>query len=247
MKRVLRWLASLIHLKRQVRFVTLVLPNRLWYRAALAACGLQAFLNGFMGGNRVLTEAVMLDHWLWEMTAIGPFPIPFTITGTEIIEAADPKIGTVYCWIHEPLVELPMRPYLELGYPEAMVVADRGRIVDGKYIVAGMTNRLTAIPADRYALGRAKRSLMEGTSVVCLADGYMGGPLLPYVMQIAARVKARVVFQWARRRPDGTIEVTFINAPRPYCENEDAVHENLAFLRTAQQRALAALGLDQVS
>jgi hypothetical protein len=208
------------------------------------ACRLHAAVNGLIGGNRTLTEAVMLDHWLWELTAIGPFPIPWKINGIDIIKAADPKIGTVYCWIHEPLVEFPMRPFLELGYPEAMVVADRGRIVDGgKYMVAGLNSRLLAIPADRYALGRAKRSLMEGTSVVCLADEYMGGPLLPFVLQLAGRVGARVVFQWAVRQPDGTIEVTFANAPHPYCQDAEAVHENLAYLRAAQQRGLAALGL----
>jgi hypothetical protein len=185
----------------------------------------------------------MLDNWLWELTVIGPFPIPWTIEGVDVIKAADPKIGTVYCWIHEPLVELPMRPYLELGFPEAIVVADRGRIVDGRYLVAGMTNRLMAIPVDKYSLGRAKRSLQEGTSVVCLADATLGGPLQPYVLQLAGRVGARVVFQWAKRRPDGTIAVTVINAPRPYCETDEAVHENLDFLRAAQRRALAALGL----
>jgi hypothetical protein len=206
-------------------------------------CRLQGAVRGALGGNRVLTEAVMLDHWLWELTAIGPFPIPYTHHGAEVIAAADPKIGTVYCWIHEPLVEFPMRPFLELGYTEAIVVADRGRIVDGGYMVAGLAKRLVAIPADRYSLGRAKRSLQEGTSVVCLADAALGGSLQPFVLQLAGRVGARVVFQWAKRRPDGTIEVTFMNAPRPYCETADAVRENLSFLRAAQQRALRALGL----
>jgi hypothetical protein len=243
MKKSLRWLASLLQLRRQVRFVTWVLPNRYWYRAALAMCRLQGVINGMLGGNRVLTEAVMLDHWLWELTAIGPFPIPWTIEGSDIFESAEAKIGAVYCWIHEPLVELPMRPYLELGHSNAIVVADRGRIVDGQYMVAGMTNRVVAIPVDKYSLGRAKRSLQEGTSVVCLADATLGGPLQPYVLQLAGRVGARVVFQWAKRLPDGTIAVTVINAPRPYCETEEAVHENLAYLRAAQQRALAALGL----
>jgi hypothetical protein len=228
--------------------VTWILPNRYWYRAALAMCRLQAALNGALGGNRVLTEAVMLDHWLWELTAIGPFPIPWTLNGLEVIEASDRKIGTVFCWIHEPLVEFPMRPFLETGHSEAIVVADRGRIVDGGYLVAGLARRLVAIPADRYALGRAKRSLQEGTSVVCLVDATLGGPLQPFVLQVAGRVGARVVFQWAKRRPDGTIEVTFIDAPRPHCETSEAVHENLDFLRAAQQRALAALGLpDQQS
>jgi hypothetical protein len=185
----------------------------------------------------------MLDNWLWELTAIGPFPIPWTIEGGDIFESADSNVGTVYCWIHEPLVEFAMRPYLELGHTNAIVVADRGRIVDGQYMVAGMANRLTALPVDKYSLGRAKRSLQEGTSVVCLADATLGGSLQPYVLQLAGRVGSRVVFQWARRRPDGTIAVTVINAPRPHCETDEAVHENLDFLRAAQKRALAALGL----
>ena len=244
MKKPLRWLASLLHLRRQARFVAWVLPNRYWYRAALAMCRLQAALNGSLGGNRVLTEAVMLDHWLWELTAVGPFPIPWTLKGMDVTETTDPKIGTVYCWIHEPLVEFPMRPFIERGHAKAIVVAHRGRIVDGdRYMVFGMSDRLVAIPADRYALGRAKRLLSEGTSIVCLADEHLGGPLQPFVLQIAARVGARVVFQWAKRRPDGTIEVTVMNAPRPYCETAEAVRENLAFLRAAQQRALVALGL----
>jgi hypothetical protein len=244
MKKPLRWLASLLHLRRQARFVTWVLPNRYWYRAALAMCRLQAALNGSLGGNRVLTEAVMLDHWLWELTAIGPFPIPWTVIGAEIIESADTQIGTVYCWIHEPLAEFPLRPYLERGYREPVVVADRGRIIGvDQLMVAGLNRRVTAIPANRYALGRAKRSLMDGVPVVCLADAQIGGTLYPLVLQLAGRVGARVVFQWARRRRDGTIEVTFANAPRSKCETGEAVQENLAFLRAAQLRALAALGL----
>jgi hypothetical protein len=244
MKKLVRWLASKMPLRRQARMVAWILPNRLWYRGALTICRLQASLVGLMGGNRVLTEAVMLDHWLSELTAIGPFPVPWVLIGEDVLRAADPGVGTVYCWIHEPLVEFPIRPAIESGFPEAMVVADRGRIVeDGKYRVFGLSNRLIAIPADRYALGRAKRSLAEGMSVICLADEYLGSPLMPYVLQLAGRVGARVVFQWARRRPDGTIEVTFMNAPRPYCEDEQAVHENLAFLKAAQQRALQSLGL----
>jgi hypothetical protein len=244
MRRPLRWLASLLKLQRQVRLVTFVLPSHYWYRAALAICKLQGALNGLLGGNRVLTEAVMLDHWLWELTVAGPFPIPWILTGAEIIAAADKKIGSIYCWIHEPLVEFCLLPYVEGGYPDLTVVADEGRIVDSdRLLVAGLKKRLTAIPANRYALGRVRRTLQEGMPIVCLADPHMGGPLIPLVLQLAGRVGARVIFQWAVRRPDGTIDVTFINAPRPYCENEEAVQENLAFLRAAQQRSLARLGL----
>jgi hypothetical protein len=197
-----------------------------------------------MGGNRVLTEAVMLDNWLVELTRIGPFPIPWTISGTEVIEAADPETGSLHCWIHEPLAEFPLRAYLELGYPEPMVVADPGRIIhQDQMMVTGMERRVTAITADRHALARARRSLQEGMHVVCLADARMGGLLYPLALQLAGRVGARVVFQWAKRRQDGTIDVTFMNAPRPHCETAEAVQENIAFLREAQRRALVQLGL----
>jgi hypothetical protein len=246
MKRPLRWLASLLHLRRRVRFVAWILPNRYWYRAALTISRLQGALNGALGGNRTLTEAVMLDHWLWELTAIGPFPVPYICNGVDVFKTANSKIGTLYCWIHEPLVEFLLRPFIELGNTEPMIVADRGRIVDGdRFMVTGTKLRLMAFPADKYALGRAKRSLQAGMSVVCLADAYIGGRLYAYVLQLVGRVGARVVFSWATRRPDGVIEVTFMNAPRPYCETEEAVRENLAFLQAAQQRALRTLGLPE--
>jgi hypothetical protein len=197
-----------------------------------------------MGGNRILTEAVMLDNWLVELTRSGPFPIPWTISGTEVIEAADPAIGTLYCWIHEPLAEFPLRPSMELGYPEPVVVADPGRIVDGNRLpVAGLERRLQAIPADRYALSKARTFLQEGVGVVCLLDATMAGELYSHALQLAGQIGARVVFQWARRRQDGTIDVTFASAPQPHCQTEEAVQENLAALRAAQQRALRELGV----
>jgi hypothetical protein len=199
-----------------------------------------------LGGNARATEEIMLDHWLWELTTVGPYPIPWTLTGQEIIDASDPNIGTVYCWIHEPLAEFPLRACLEHGYADnAIIVADPGRIVDGQVIVAGLGKRFTAIPADRYALGWARRSLQKGIPVICLADAQIGGKLYPFVLQLAERVGARVVFQWAKRRPNGVIDVTFINAPQPYCQDDAAVHENLAFLEAAQKRALEALGIKE--
>jgi hypothetical protein len=243
MKKLLRWLASLLPLRRQVALVAWVLPNRYWYRAALATCRLQGALNGLLGGNRALTEAVMLDHWLRELTAIGTFPIPYLLNRIDALKAADPRIGTLHCWIHEPLVEFLLRPLIEQGYPEPTVVADPGRIVGDRFLVPGTSKRLMVIPADKYALRQARRLLLDGISVVCLADARFGAPLQPVVLRLAGSAGARVVFQWATRRPDGVIEVTFRNAPRPYCETDEAVRENLAFLRAAQQRALAALGL----
>ena len=239
LKRVVGWLT----LRRQAQWVARLAPRKSWYDAALVACKLQGILSSWFGGNRILTEAVMLDHWLVELTRIGPFPIPWTITGTDVIEA-DPGKAILYCWIHEPLAEFPLCPLLERGYAEPVVVADTGRITySGQLLVAGLERRLNTITANLHALSRVRHCLEEGTPVVCLADAQMGGPLFPLALQLVGRMGARVVFQWARRSPSGTIDVTFGNAPRPYCENKEAVQENLAFLRDEQTRMMNSLGL----
>jgi hypothetical protein len=239
LKRIAGWLT----LHRQAQWVARLTPRKHWYRTALAACRLQGILSSWFGGNRILTEAVMLDNWLVELTRIGPFSIPWTITGTDIIEA-DPARAILYCWIHEPLAEFPLCPLLERGYAEPVVVADPGRITyGGQLLVAGLERRLNTITANLHALSRVRHCLQEGTPVACLADAQMGGPLFPLALQLVGRIGARVVFLWARRRPNGTIDVTFVNPPRPHCESKEAVQENLAFLRAAQTRMLNSLGL----
>ncbi|MEO6805957.1 MAG: hypothetical protein ABI209_07400 [Edaphobacter sp.] len=244
MKRILRWLASKFPLRQQARFVAWLLPNRYWYRGALAITRLQGALVGLLGGNRKLTEAVMLDHWLFELTVVGAFPIPYVVNGLDIIQTGDEKIGTLYCWIHEPLVEFPVRTLVDLGRIKIVVVADPGRIVDGdQFLVVGTSIRLMAIPNLHYVLGRVKSALLNGVSVECLINEYMAGPIYPQVLRLAGRIGARVVFGSALRRPDDTIEVNLMKPPRPDCETEEAVQENLAYLRAAEERMLREFGL----
>jgi hypothetical protein len=238
LKRIAGWLTLL----RQVQWVARLTPRKSWYRAALVACKIQGILVSWFGGNRLLTEAVMLDHWLVELTRIAPFPIPWTITGAEVI-GADPTRPILYCWIHEPLAEFPLRPLLERGFAEPVVVADPGRITaNGQLLVAGMPQRLTTITANLHALARVRKYLQEGVPVACLADAKMGGPLYSLALRLVGRIGARVIFLWAKRRADGTIDVTFAHAPRPYCETKEAVQENLAYLHEAQTRMLKSLG-----
>jgi hypothetical protein len=240
LKRVAAWLT----LRRQAHWVARLTPRKSWYDAALVACKIQGILVGWFGGNRVLTEVIMLDHWLVELTRIGPFPIPWTVTGAEVIEA-DPARPILYCWIHEPLAEFPLRPILERGYAEPVVVADPGRVTaNGQLLVAGMQQRLPTIMANLHALARVRNCLQEGVPVACLADAKIGGPLYSLALRLVGRIGARVIFLWAKRRPDGTIDVTFTHAPRPYCENKEAVHENLVFLREAQTKMMKELGIE---
>jgi hypothetical protein len=150
----------------------------------------------------------------------------------------------VLCWVHAPLAEFTARPYLELGFSEPTVLAHPGRISpDGRMMIAGMAERVKAIPSDKYALGRARRLLQHGATMMCLADEQLGSELQPLVFRLVKIVKARVVFPSAKRMPDGTIHVKYVNAPRPYCESEEAIEENMAALRESQRQALESLGL----
>jgi hypothetical protein len=238
-----QWVRSRLGWKERVRLVARVLPRKSWYRAALNASRLQGLVTGMLGGNRALTEAVMLDNWLWELTNYGPYPIPWTLEGNKVIEA-EPERATIFCGVHEPLAEFPLRPYLERGYRTPVVVAHPGRIVkDSQMMVAGLEQRITAIPVDRYVLGRARRLLQQGATVVCLADEQLGAPLSPLIFRLTRLMGARMVFPQAKLGADGTIHVKFIDPPRPYCETDEAIEENMAFLREAQARALSGLGL----
>ena len=223
-----------------------MVPRRWWYRAALAASRMQGRLTEMRGGNRTLTEAVMLDNWLWELTKIGPFPIPWTVEGTELIER-DPQVGTMFCWVHEPLAEFPPRPYMELGFGEPVVVAHPGRIVgNSEMLVAGMERRLVAIPSNGYALGRAMRTLKQGTSMMCLVNDQLCSEISPLIFRLVQKLGGRLVFQQAKRQPDGTIHVRFMKAPRPMCESDEAIEENVAYLQEIQRQVLAELGAGTV-
>jgi len=148
-----------------------------------------------MGGNRVLTEAVVLDSWLRELTP--------------------------------------------------MVVADPGNILgESEFLVPGQTKRARAIPASHHVLMKIQTVLQEGGAVACLADAELGGPISSNVLRIAGQTGARVVFQWAERRPDGVIDIYIINAPRPLNETEEDIEMNMEFLRVENRRILDLLGLE---
>jgi lauroyl/myristoyl acyltransferase len=200
-------------------------------------------LTGGHGGNAALTEALMLDHWMRELTRFGEFPIPYVLHGRERIEQARAEGPVVYCWTHLPLTEIPLRALVDSGLDAPVVVSDPGNITpEGNFRVFGSAKRMGTILANRQSMVRMRNVLREGTSVVCLADAYLGAPLLRHPLSVAGNVGATVLFQWAERKPDGMLEVTFREAPHPKCENEAAIDANLEFLRVENRRVLQGLG-----
>jgi hypothetical protein len=236
-----RWLP----LRRQARIVALLIPSKLWYRTAVLISQLHARVTGAMGGNRPLTEAIMLDSWLRELTFSGTYPIPWRPVKLDGIDGGDTKRGLLFCWTHLPLSTMPLYALAEIGYPLPVVVANPGNICgESEFMVPGKTKRARAIVANLHVLMKMRTVLRGGGSVACLADAKLGAPVTPNVLRIAGQAGARVVFQWAERQPDGVIDIYFINAPRPLNESEEDIEVNLEFLRVENRRILLSLGLE---
>ena len=241
---VVRNLVRWIPLRRRAQWVARLVPRSSWYRVALSASRVQARITARMGGNGELTEAVMLDHWLHELTLCGAFPIPWRRADVSALERVDGKTGVLYCWTHVPLSDMPLRAFLEMGHEAPWAVAEEGNIVErGEFIVPGLAQRVRAIAADRYMLLKMRTVLRRGGSVAYMADPELGGPISGRALRLVGRLGARVIFQWAERREDGVIDIWFVDAPQPFCESDEAIEENLEFLRVANRRVLGALGV----
>jgi hypothetical protein len=241
---ILKTLGSLIALRRRARIVALLVPKRYWYRTAVGVSRLHARLTGVAGGNRALTEAILLDNWLQELTFSGSYPIPWRAAKIDGLKREDSTRGVLYCWTHLPLFSMPLHASIEMGYPTPLIVADPGNIFgEGEFMVPGQTKRAKAIPASLHVLMRVRTILNEGGAVAYLADAELGGPISSNILRIAAQTGSRLVFQWAERQPNGVIDIYFIDPPRPRNESEEDIELNLEFLRVENRRILSSLGL----
>jgi hypothetical protein len=240
----LKHASSSFPLSRQARLVTWILPNRYWYRFALLVSHVHGKLKTKAGGNGVLTEALMLENWMTALTFFGAYPIPLRSDQIEPLRQKASGRGILYCWTHLPLMEIPITALYNLGQPVDLVVADPGRIVDGNvFVIPSLRARTRAIPADRHVLTRVRTALKKGESVACLADSELLGSSSSQILRVAGMSNAFVVFTWAERHPDGTLNVTFMEAPNPLCKTDEEISQNLEFLQTRNRKALEELGV----
>ena len=238
--RLLKRAGSHLPLHRQAALVAKLLPARHWYAAALTISRAQGRLVERMGGNRALSTHLMLDHWLRELSFAGPYPIPHRSEGLEVCLTPGAKLFT---WTHLPLTEVPMRLYFEGGGAPVAVVSDEGKIVgENQFQVFGWPERQEALLADAHLVSRVVRVLRSGKSVVYLSDHYLGGPMSDVPARTASRLGVPLVCQWAELDADGTLVVTYRNAPYPYANTEAEIAENMEFLRESRNRTLERLG-----
>ena len=243
--RVILWLKGVLPLRRQARIAARVVPARLRYRFALAASRWQGRVMKQLGRNGALTEALMLDHWIRELTFEGPFPIPWRLHGRETLERYSVPGPVLYYSTHVPLGQIPLSVLSELGYPLPVPIADRGLIVDGeRFLVLCTAERVPALSADLHSLARMRTTLQRGTSVSCLMDRDLGGEgqfINP--LRLCGRLGVPVLFTWAEMGVDSVIDVTFCPSPHPMCETEEAIAENVKALLEITDRILERFGV----
>lgn len=240
MGQVLKRIATHLPLNKQVEIVAKALPRSMWFRAALRVSAIQGRVTARLGGNGPLTQALMLDHWLRQLTFEGHFPVPYRVHGLDVLQQSGAKL---YTWTHVPMVEVPLRAIVEQSGAEAAVVADPGKIVEGeRFLVFGVKQHPEAIRVGDGMLLRVCRRLQAGLPVCFLADPYLGGALSDVPLRLAARMHVPVVVQWAELAADQVFDITFRLAPYPLAGTEAEIQGNLAFLREARRRSLQSLG-----
>jgi hypothetical protein len=155
------------------------------------------------------------------------------------------EAGILYCSVHLPLAYLLFWGFLDLGFPPDLVLAAPSNITaDGRWVPAGKSKGVEALPPGATAFLRARTVLREGGRFASMADEVQGGPLKPQMMRLAGRLRARVVLCWAEMDDESTIWVNYETAPFPTPDTEAKVRANLNVLERKRHQILAGLNAD---
>lgn len=244
-KAAISWLKQRFPPARRTRLIAGCIPASLWFRCALVSSRLHGRLADAAGRNGKLTELLMRDHWLHELTSQGPFDIPWRLHGRKALDKYLSGGPVLYFALHLAMSDMLLRVVQDLGYPVPVPVASQGRTVEGElYPVIGTRALIPALTAGPYTLTRMRTLFQNGTSIACLADqNYLEPELNSNPMRLAGRMRVPVIFAFGEVGEDGVIDVTFEELPHPYCETEAAIEENLDVLAQRRNSILRALGM----
>ena len=245
MAAAMTWLKRALPLSRRAKIVARTVPAKFWFRCARGFSRLQGRATRSTGSNGRLTELLMLDHWLRDLTNYGAFPIEQRIHGKQYLERYADNGPVIFCSTHLAMFEVCLRSLVELGHAP-VAVAHNGRIVgDRRFPVIGLKATLAALPATRHVMTQMRSVLQGGQSVACMADReYLDTELSSNLLSLAGRLRVPVIFTWAKLGADDVFDVMIQPAPHPYCESEAAIEENMRFLSQVHGEIRRSLGLD---
>lgn len=242
---LMKRLAKVVSLERRARLVAAVVPARHWFRTAVLMSRWHARItSAIRPSRRGVGEAYLREHWLIELSRLGPFPIPMRVSGAELLEPtpADGR-GVILCGTHVPLLRVMVRAAVLSGHKPELIVAKSNNITlrDHGLQPTGLNEGVPAVPPGPNALLRIRTVLRRNGLVACTLDGHSGGVTHPDLLVLAARLGARIVTHRTVLAPDGIVWVSFRNAVHPYCETYADIEANMKAIQEEERRLLDQL------
>jgi lauroyl/myristoyl acyltransferase len=187
-----------------------------------------------LDARRRVIAAWAMNTWLIQLAALDrAFPIRIRSVGADAVhEAKTNAQGMVICSVHLPLINLILRPLVDLGLPPTAVVADQAALVEGKSALWGTLDGLPGLATDANVLLKVRNILRRGGSVAALIDTNLGDNLNPNMFRLVRSVGARVVFALAELLPSGEIQIEYFAPPDPFCRSNESVLANLQVLQS---------------
>ena len=173
-----------------------------------------------------INSAIKLDALLWLLSETGQqFPIPVKINGLELFNKPRPN-GLILCSAHMPLLPVALRTLVENEIKlDALII--KPIVKDNRYPLFGINYGIPVINNSPSVLLKAKTVLKNSGIVIALADEDTGyKKFSPNIFHLAQKLQSDMIYFFSELKPDGTIEVSFHEAPK--IANEDG---DLAKLR----------------
>ena len=225
--------------------ISVLLPKRLWYGAALR---ISLFLAGGTGwvkpaGNNV-TDASLAPrilHRLIDILSVRSryFPIPVVVEGEEYLrEYAAQSGGFVICSAHIPFVKLifPLVRQVIGDQRQARVIA---REPEGdNEVTAWNDGNWKAIRTDHAVLLHTRSLLRQNGCLMLAVDKERGEFISSNIFRFVGKMHSRILMFFTQLRPDGKILLRIMLPPGPGCRSEDEIRANLDFVAGNVRRIL---------
>lgn len=236
--------ARFVSMKQRARLLAAIVPRRHWFRAVILMSEWHARITCAVGkGKPRIREAYLRDDCLIELSQFGSFHVPMEVSGAESLQVTefDPG-GIVLCATHIPLIMLVIRAAILTGHKPDLIVAAPHNIRLGNSHIqpTGMSEGVPAVPPGSNALLRIRTILRKKGLIACTLDGHIDGPS-PDLLVLAGRLRARVVIYQTSLTPDGVVNVSFQNAPYPFCDSQEAIEANMRAIQENERRVFASL------
>lgn len=154
------------------------------------------------------------------------FHIPYHFDSAEIKN----EKGILFCSSHMPLIKVGIKAMVENNYTIDSIIALKPTN-NGKVSIWGMSNGVNALKADNNVLLKLRTILSKKSNVALMVDDTATNKYSGNSMKICKLTGSKAAFIFAILKDDGTISTWLESAPFPYCNTNDEIEKNIAYLK----------------